>query len=271
MYADLHIHSIFSDSSRSPEEIAQIAKSQDVSLLSVCDHYTVASYERLADACKQHGISCVVGVEMDANMHDANYHVLAYNFDKDNTIMSDFIKRQYVKNQNECTAMIAKMCDEYPQLSLAEYLAYDYPRELGGWKYIHYAVEKGIYKTYDDAGPVIYPKYFEASKETYLVEDFCSVVKQANGVPVLAHPGNKPPDQLVSFLRDMHERGIEGIECFYPSHSKETIETCLDYCHKNDLRITCGSDCHGAYDKSEGFTIGFLKTPLDMLDLKGIV
>ena len=49
--------------------------------------------------------------------------------------------------------------------------------------------------------------------------NFCGLVKQANGVPVIAHPGNKTPEELVSFLRDMQERGIEGVECFYPSHN----------------------------------------------------
>ena len=46
---------------------------------------------------------------------------------------------------------------------------------------------------------------------------------------------------------------------------------CVDFCKKNDLRITGGCDCHGDYDKSEGFTIGALDISLEMLDLKGII
>ena len=270
MFVDLHIHSIFSDSSRSPEDIVRVAKSRNVSLLSVCDHYSIASYERLADACDQYRVSYVIGVEMDANMDDNNHHVLAYNFDRKNQKFIDFINLQHEKNEKECEAMIVKMSGDHSQLSLSDYLAYEVPKESGGWKYIHYTVEKGVFKTYDEAESVIFPTCFVPGEETYPVEEFCGLVKQANGVPVLAHPGNKAPEELVSFLRDMQERGIEGIECFYPSHSKETTETCLRYCRKNNLRITCGSDCHGDYDKSEGFSIGQLKTPLDMLDLKGI-
>ena len=126
-------------------------------------------------------------------------------------------------------------------------------------------------ETYEEAGNRIFSKYFVAGQETYPVEEFCSLVKGANGIPVIAHPGNKSPEKLVSFLQDLQERGIEGVECFYPSHSNETIEICLNYCHKNNLRITGGSDCHGEYDKTEGFSIGSMKIPLDMLDLKGIV
>ena len=167
--------------------------------------------------------------------------------------------------------MIVKMCCDYPQLSRSDYLAYNYPQESGGWKYIHYAVERKVFNTYEEAGAVIFPTYYEAGEKARPVEEFCNLVKQANGVPVLAHPGNKTPEQLASLLRDMQDRGVEGIECFYPSHSKETTEFLLHYCRKNNLRITCGSDCHGDYDKSDGFTIGSLKTPLDMLDLRGII
>lgn len=38
MKVDLHIHSNYSDSSRSPEEIVAIAKKRAVSLISICDH-----------------------------------------------------------------------------------------------------------------------------------------------------------------------------------------------------------------------------------------
>jgi predicted metal-dependent phosphoesterase TrpH len=46
MFVDLHINSIFSDSTNSPENITRIAKEKQVSLLSVCDHFTFDSYER---------------------------------------------------------------------------------------------------------------------------------------------------------------------------------------------------------------------------------
>ena len=40
-YADLHIHSKYSDGSHSPEEIVRIARAANVSLISVCDHTLV--------------------------------------------------------------------------------------------------------------------------------------------------------------------------------------------------------------------------------------
>ena len=37
------------------------------------------------------------------------------------------------------------------------------------------------------------------------------------------------------------------------------------------MRIIGGCDCHGDFDKSEGFTIGALDIYSSMLDLKGII
>ena len=106
------------------------------------------------------------------------------------------------------------------------------------------------------------------------MRDFCRIVKQANGIPVLAHPGylyeKFGPDMFARFLIDAKECGIGGIECYYPPHSRDITNICVDFCKRNDLCITCGCDCHGDNDKSEGFTIGALDVSLEMLDLKGI-
>ena len=67
------------------------------------------------------------------------------------------------------------------------------------------------------------------------------------------------------------KNGIEGIECFYPSHSKDITDACVRFCKGNDMRITGGCDCHGDFDQSEGFTIGALAISLSMLDLRGIL
>ena len=106
------------------------------------------------------------------------------------------------------------------------------------------------------------------------MQEFCKMVKQAGGVPVLAHPGYlymRNPDGFVDMLEEMRACGVEGIECYYPSHSKDITDICVGFCKNNDMRITAGCDCHGDFDKSEGFTIGALDVHLPMLDLKGII
>ena len=274
MYIDLHVHSIFSDSSRSPEEVVAVAKERHVSYLSICDHSSVSAYPRFIAACEQTSMNYTIGVEVDGTMYGENYHVLAYNFDTGNKNMLEFIQYQKNKSDNECEDMVARMSKDYSVVSVEDYRHYKSPREKGGWKYIYYAVAKGLFSSYEEAEKYIFPKYFVGDSRTYPIEDFCDLVKKAGGVPVLAHPGyiyRRAPEAFLSFLGDIYERGIEGLECYYPSHGEDVTKLCLEFCKKNDLRITAGSDCHGEYDNSPGFTIGSLKITPDMLDLKGII
>jgi predicted metal-dependent phosphoesterase TrpH len=67
MRVDLHVHSLFSDGSQHPVEIVQAAMKREVSILSICDHYTIDSYDALFSACKSNKIKVVLGVELDAN------------------------------------------------------------------------------------------------------------------------------------------------------------------------------------------------------------
>ncbi len=276
MKVDLHIHSTYSDSSRSPEEIVGLAKERNVSLISICDHASIGAYDVLPELCKKNNMKYVLGVELGAVWGDESVHMLAYNFDRNNEEMLTLIKKQY--REVECEYIVYNMMQDYPQMSLEEYSCFEYPKENGGWKYLYYAVAKGAAKTYEEANQTIFRKY---STPNYLsdfgecsLQEFCEMVKRANGIPVLAHPGylyRRDPTGFVKMLEEMKTCGMEGVECYYPSHSQEIIDTCVDFCHKNDMRITAGCDCHGEFDKTEGFTIGALDVSLEMLDLKGII
>ena len=275
MKVDLHIHSNYSDSSRSPEEIVVAAKKNGVSLISVCDHATIDAYDRLSRACEADDIKCVLGVEFGFSWKNDNLHLLAYNFDRDNKAVKSLISKNY--DGGECDWIIYNMSLDYPQISLEDYRSFEYPKEKGGWKYIYYSVAKGIVKTYEEGQKTIYGKYSAPNHLFYYgenLQDFCAIIKQANGVPVLAHPGDLyegNANGFVNILKGLKECGIEGVECYYPSHSKDFTNICVEFCKNNDLRITGGCDCHGDFDKSEGFTIGAMDISLEMLDLKGIL
>jgi predicted metal-dependent phosphoesterase TrpH len=226
-------------------------------------------------ACENNNINCVLGIEFGFSWKNENLHLLAYNFDKDNEAMKSLISQNY--DGGECEWIIYNMSLDYPQISLEDYRKFEYPKEKGGWKYIYYAAARGIVKTYEEGNGVIYGKY---STPNHLfnygqnLQDFFAIIKEASGVPVLAHPGDlykENTDEFTNILKELKTLGIEGIECYYPSHPKDFTNICVDFCKNNDLRITGGCDCHGDFDKSEGFTIGALDISLEMLDLKGII
>jgi predicted metal-dependent phosphoesterase TrpH len=79
--------------------------------------------------------------------------------------------------------------------------------------------------------------------------DAISAIREAGGVPILAHPGvslrqvGVAEETLCPFL----DFGIGGLECYFHYHDEATTRFCLDWCEQHELVITGGSDSHGGF------------------------
>jgi predicted metal-dependent phosphoesterase TrpH len=98
------------------------------------------------------------------------------------------------------------------------------------------------------------------------------VVRQlhrAGGKAVLAHPGvsirTENIQEFQVILEELLDLGLDGVECYYPTHTKEVTDLCLALCDERKLLITSGSDCHGDFGKAE---IGEMKINLTQVRLK---
>lgn len=107
------------------------------------------------------------------------------------------------------------------------------------------------------------------------IEEVCQVIKKAKGYAVLAHPSNfysqLSKEELIKVLEDLKIKGIDGVECYYPANSEELTEICVEFCEKNNMIITAGSDGHGEFIKTIkniDYYIGAVKVHLNDLNLK---
>jgi predicted metal-dependent phosphoesterase TrpH len=82
------------------------------------------------------------------------------------------------------------------------------------------------------------------------------LIKQAGGIPVLAHPGvTKVDERIPEFIQD----GVLGIETYHTEHSAARQQNYLKIARKNGLAFTGGSDFHNSsHNKSE---IGVPRVP----------
>lgn len=64
---------------------------------------------------------------------------------------------------------------------------------------------------------------------------------------MLAHPYQLgyADDRLEETLRTLREKGLDGLECFYPRHTPGQTAAYLRLAEKYGLHITAGSDFHG--------------------------
>ena len=272
-FADLHIHSVYSDGSLTPAEIVRIARANNVELISVCDHNEVRGTLECAPLARAAGLRYIPGVEIDAMHEGADIHILCYGADLSNVALLGCIRHARIILDEMSTELLRRMRKDYPRMSLEEYEAFVHNPSRGGWKMLQYLHAKGV--TPDlKAGFPLYERY----GVTYADAGFDSAgeiidaIHAAGGRAVLAHPGVVfPTGRLTQFeqcVEDAMDLGLDGIECYYVRHSAGITRSCLDICARHDAMITAGSDCHGAFNHNE---IGQTRTPVEQLALKGLV
>lgn len=268
-YADLHIHSLYSDGSFSPEEIIARAKAAGVKLLSVTDHNVVAGTLAAAPLARAAGLDYICGVEIDAIHAGVDIHILCYDADFTDEALLRRIRHARARLDEMSVELLRRMLGDYPRLSLEDYAAFPHDSALGGWKLLQYLRARGV--TADLRGGF---GFYERYGVTYAgagfdsAEEIVKSIHAAGGRAVLAHPGVVFPTEYLSafeaHVRGTLELGLDGVECYYLRHSPSVTRRCLEICDALKLCITSGSDCHGAFNHN---AIGQLQTRIDQLRL----
>ena len=272
-FVDMHIHSVYSDGTYSPEEIVRHALADGAELIAVCDHNTVLGTLEVLPLAQAAGLVCIPGVEIDALWRDIDVHVLCYGADFENKALMEIIHDARFRLDDMSTQLLLRMQKDYPQLDYDEYMAMPHDAKLGGWKMLKYLWMKGISKDMRDGF-----RFYEAYGMTYAgagfkdVETVIRAVHAADGRAVLAHPGVTLPykdmDDFKKMLCEILEAGFDGVECHYPRNSKALTRACTDICRQRDMMITAGSDCHGAFGRH---IICETRTERDQVHLKGLM
>jgi Predicted metal-dependent phosphoesterases (PHP family) len=263
-YVDMHIHTFYSDGTMSPKEILEEALAKNITRISITDHNILQGSRELWEAGWQHNIEVISGVELDTLDLGLNFHILGYGFDFEDKKFANFVDKNHRLLEEVNTRLIEKMEADYDNISLEDYLNFTYDRRKGGWKTLYYLIERGIAKNPWDSMNV-YKRYNHDNTcvDFLSIQQVCKAIHAAGGKAILAHPGKvlkcdvKEYEEVFEYLIS---QGIDGIECYYPTHTLEITEKCLEICKKHDLLITSGSDCHGDFSDT---LIGQMQTPVE--------
>lgn len=272
-YADMHIHSTYSDGSLSPAEIVRIARGNGVGLISVCDHNVIEGTIEAETAALQAGLQYVRGVEIDTIWEGQDIHILCYGADFAHQPLIERIRRARATLDEMSVELLRRMQQDYPRLSIAEYEAFAHDSRKGGWKMLQYLCTKGVTENLR-GGFAFYDRYGVGYAQAGFdrAEDIVSLIHAAGGRAILAHPGvNFPTESISEFGRTLEramEMGLDGVECHYVRHSAGIVRKCVEICERRGKMITAGSDCHGAFNQNE---IGQTKTPISELRLNGLL
>jgi len=273
MYADLHIHSTHSDGSLSPEEIVREAVAHGVGLIAVTDHELVSGSLEAEPIARRAGLGFIRGVEVECRADGRFHHLLAYGVDFFEPRFACLIAENRRKLDDMSVELVRRLEPLYPQLSLPDFEAFEHDVTLGGWKGLGYLLHRGVTKTIREGMPL-----YNLHGVTYEGAGFppldaaVTAIHQAGGHVVLAHPGATVPhpdgETFLAGVRALLDRGLDGVECYYPLHTDEMTRRLLELCRARELLITAGSDCHGVFGRTR---VGQMDVPVEALSLKGLI
>lgn len=244
MVADLHLHTIFSDGTYSPEELASHGRRLDLAAMSLTDHDTVEGCARMATACRMEGIEFISGTELTAELNSTEAHLLGYGIDLDNQKLLSEIARFQAVRQNRIHEMVARLNRLNVPLQADAVFALANCRSPGRPHVARALVKAGLCGSLDEA----FERFLKINRPAWVPKckvsalEALALIHQAGGVAVMAHPGLNRTDDIIP---EMVEAGLDGIECFHTKHTTATSSHYLQLADKYHLLVTGGSDCHG--------------------------
>jgi hypothetical protein len=265
-WIDLHIHTIFSDGTYTPEEAVLQAKRLGLVAISITDHDSVAGLDRALAAGKRLGIEIVPGVEMSTDVGEDEIHILGYflNWKKEDFLRQ--LERFQVARANRNQKLLKRLDDLGMRVDYREVKKLA-PR--GVISRLHIArlmVEKGYVNSIGDA----FEQWLNPGKPAYVRKMKVSPFKiielllKAEAIPVLAHPFLSHRDDLIA---DLIKAGLKGIEVYHGAHNPQTVAHYQRIAKKHHLLITGGSDCHG--EAKDKVLLGKVRVPgILLMDLK---
>ena len=275
MFADLHIHSHYSDSTRSPEEIVKKARELGIDLLCVSDHNTTAVYNELIPLCKANQIKLIRGAEISTSFEGKEFHVLAYDFDFANKEIIDLCKQCEAVYAEIDLELIKRMSVDYKEISVKEFNSYNRDLKNGGWKGFDYLKTKNLVNNVPRFFKLVRDYHVQSKRSFPSIEFVINAIHNANGKAVIAHIGENMKNNLLEIepcLKTLKNMGADGFECYYTTHTEETTNLLVNFCQTNNMIITVGNDDHGGFNNRSNvvYEMGGIKVDFSMLNLKDI-
>ncbi|HXT11651.1 MAG TPA: PHP domain-containing protein [Candidatus Angelobacter sp.] len=244
MFADLHLHTNFSDGTYTPEELVSQAAKHKLAAIALTDHDSVEGCERAGDACKALEIEFIPGSELTAEQADNEIHILGYFLDtKNEKLLAEIAKFQAVR-RNRIFEMVERLNGLGVPLQAEDVFRLANCRSPGRPHVARALVKAGLVGSLDEAFERFLKKHRPAwvPKARISAQTAIDLIHQAGGLAVMAHPGLNRSDEVIP---ELVEAGMDGIECFHTKHSTLVSEHYLEIADKFNLLVTGGSDCHG--------------------------
>lgn len=266
-FADLHIHSCFSDGISTVEEIFSEASSVGLDCISITDHDTLDVYkdnERISGLSRQYGIEVIKGIEFSASWRKNEIHLLGYFIgNKVNEAFYEVLDNAKRTRFERVMHMLDLLSEQGIVIDKDEFKEFIGDSSASR---LHVAVFMHKKCMISDVGEAFkryigYGKSAYSERFYYDAKDAIQVLKDAGATVLLAHPVYVRDFNDLNLFADM---GLDGLEVFYPTHPDNLMIKYCNFVERHGLVATGGSDYHGSY--KDNVALGDIKLPYEYVE-----
>ena len=270
---DLHVHTTCSDGQLTEKQILDKSNEIGLTAISFCDHNVLGAYQILdkMDSSKFR-TRIITGIEFDFVFNHKDFHMLGYDFDwkmmNKNNLINTKSEEEIIQEENKKLAFLKEVCrkqgikfDEGLIISRKNDKASTIMKyHMMEFKENDAILDEMLGKNRDKSFARGYvhnpnsPFFIDETIGLPTAIDVANLIHSCGGKVVLAHPFDYKDINHKQYIQDIYNLGIlDGIECLHTRHGIEQIEYIKNFCLKNNLLITGGSDFHREQKQTLGY------------------
>lgn len=263
-FADLHIHTHFSDGTYTPEDVVLEAVKNGLNCIAITDHDTIDGIAPVTAAAKDHDLEVIPGIEFSTEWIDTDIHILGYFLNCQNSELNAKLAQfqeariiriqkmiENLKGQGVNDIAFEEVCRLTQSCSVGRPHLAALLKEKGWVANISEAFERYL----GEECPAYVAKFKQSPSEAI------ELIHRCGGAAVMAHPAVTNKDELIPGLV---QAGLDGIEGYYPNCSDTVIQYYEGIAAKQGLIMTGGSDAHG--QEKNYIYIGKKKVPYEVVE-----
>ena len=247
--ADLHCHSLVSDGTLTPEDLAARARANGVELWALTDHDEIGGQQRAAAAAKAQGLAYLSGVEISVSFAHETVHIVGLGFDPDNAALVQGLAQIRGGRGPRALEMARQLEQVGIPGSYEGALRYvSNPALISRTHFARFLVESRVCR---DLGEV-FRKYLTEGKPGFAPHRWASLkdavqwITAAGGAAVIAHPARYrfTANEEYALFSEFKAHGGQGVEVVTGSHTPFEYLSYAAMAKEFDLSASRGSDFH---------------------------
>ena len=247
--ADLHCHSVVSDGTLTPEELAPRAKANGVELWALTDHDEIGGQARALAAARAVGLPYLTGTEVSVTFANVTVHIVGLGFDPTDPAIGRGLRETRGGREERARQMGAELARVGIPDAFEGAMKYvGNPDLISRSHFARYIVESGHCADTN----AVFRKYLAEGKPGFVPHRWANLgdtvrwITGAGGVAVIAHPARYKftANEEFALFTEFKAHGGQGVEVVTGAHSQADAVKYAEFCREFDLVASRGSDFH---------------------------